>query len=99
MRATPATPSTKNGTNAGQKQLDRTRNHVYVFRVKASPDLGGVPPNAEQCKELFKMMPEAFLFTYAGSDKSATKLNYGPNPNLQPPSREARVISYKAKWG
>ncbi len=54
--------------------------------------MGGVPPDAEQGKELFKMIPEAFLFTYAGSDKSATELNYGPNPNLQPPSREARVF-------
>ena len=40
MRATPATPSTKNGTNAGRKQLDRTRNHVYVFRVKGVPRPG-----------------------------------------------------------
>lgn len=48
--------------------------------------------DAEQCKELFKMIPEAFLFTYAGSDKNLTKLNYGPNPNFQPPSREARVF-------
>lgn len=67
--------------------------------LRGPPDLGGVPPSAEQCKELFKMMPEAFLFTYAGSDKSATKLNYGPNPNLQPPSREARVSVTRRNGG
>ena len=48
--------------------------------------------DAEQCKELFKMVPDAFLFTYAGSGKSMVKLNYRPNPNFQPPSREARVF-------
>jgi hypothetical protein len=48
--------------------------------------------DAEQCKELFKMIPEAFLFTYAGSDKNTIRLNYIPNPNFQPPSREARVF-------
>ena len=48
--------------------------------------------DGEQCKELFKMIPEAFLFAYAGSDKNVIRLNYVPNPNFQPPSREARVF-------
>jgi len=48
--------------------------------------------DAEQCKELFKMIPDAFLFTYAGSGNNVVKLNYVPNPGFQPPSREARVF-------
>ena len=38
------------------------------------------------------MIPEAFLFTYAGSSKDVIRLNYIPNPIFQPPSREARVF-------
>ena len=47
---------------------------------------------AEQCKELFKMFPEAFIFSYAGNEMNLVKLSYIPNPSFQPPSREAKVF-------
>lgn len=47
---------------------------------------------AEQCKELFRMIPEAFLFSYVGRENNLMKLNYAPNPNFQPPSREAKLL-------
>ena len=47
---------------------------------------------AQQCEELFKLIPEAFIFTYAGAERNLVKLNYQPNPGFQPPTREARVF-------
>src|SRR5215469_7101789 len=48
--------------------------------------------DAEQCKALFKMLPDALTFVYAGREGDLIKLNYRPNPAFQPPSREARVF-------
>ena len=48
--------------------------------------------DAQQCEELFKLIPEAFIFTYAGTERNLVKLNYQPNPGFQPPTREARVF-------
>ena len=45
-----------------------------------------------QGRRLFKMLPDAFVFTYAGDDRSLVKLSFRPNPNFHPPSMEARVF-------
>jgi hypothetical protein len=45
-----------------------------------------------QGRRLFKMLPDAFVFTYAGDDGNLVKLSFRPNPNFQPPSLEARVF-------
>lgn len=47
---------------------------------------------AQQCEELFKLIPEAFLFTYAGAERGVVKLNFQPNPDFRPPTRESRVF-------
>jgi len=48
--------------------------------------------DAEQCKAFFKMIPDAFTFSYAGQEGDLIKLSYQPNPTFQPSSREARVF-------
>jgi hypothetical protein len=48
--------------------------------------------DAEQCRAFFKIIPDAFIFSYAGRDADLIKLSYYPNPSFQPPSREARVF-------
>jgi hypothetical protein len=45
-----------------------------------------------QGRRLFKMLPEAFVFNYAGGDGNLVKLSFRPNPNFHPPSLEARVF-------
>ena len=45
-----------------------------------------------QGRRLFKMLPDAFLFNYAGGDGNLVKLSFRPNPNFHPPSLEARVF-------
>jgi hypothetical protein len=46
----------------------------------------------EPGRRLFKMLPDAFVFNYAGREADLIKLNFRPNPDFQPPSREARVF-------
>jgi hypothetical protein len=45
-----------------------------------------------QGRRLFKMLPDAFVFNYAGGDGNLIKLSFKPNPNFHPPSLEARVF-------
>ena len=45
-----------------------------------------------QGRRLFKMLPDAFVFSYAGDDGNMVKLSFIPNPNFHPPSMEARVF-------
>jgi len=45
-----------------------------------------------QAQELLKMLPDAFLYTYAGRNGEVVKLNFRPNPKFQPQSRKAVVF-------
>jgi hypothetical protein len=48
--------------------------------------------DAEQCNRFLQMIPDAFLFEYAGESGSLIKLIFKPNPRFQPPSREGKVL-------
>src|ERR1700736_6659907 len=39
-----------------------------------------------QGRRLFKMLPDAFMFHYAGGDGNLVKVSFKPNPTFQPPS-------------
>jgi hypothetical protein len=45
-----------------------------------------------QGRRLFKMLPDAFVFSYAGGDGNLVKLSFKPNPGFHAPSLEARVF-------
>jgi hypothetical protein len=45
-----------------------------------------------QGRRLFKMLPDAFVFNYAGGDGNLVRLRFKANPNFRPPSLEARVF-------
>ena len=47
---------------------------------------------AEQGERLFKILPDVFVFRYAGCEGDLIKLSFRPNPNFRPPSIEARVF-------
>jgi hypothetical protein len=38
------------------------------------------------------MIPEAFVFEYAGKNGTLTKVTFKPNPQFRPPSREGKVL-------
>jgi hypothetical protein len=50
--------------------------------------------DAEQCNSFLKMIPNAFVFEYAGApdQDGLVKLTFKPNPAFQPPSREGKVL-------
>jgi hypothetical protein len=52
--------------------------------------------DAEQCDSFLKMIPDAFLFEYAGENGTAVRLSFKPNPRFQAPSREGRVLQQMA---
>jgi hypothetical protein len=45
-----------------------------------------------QGRRLFKMLPDAFVFNYAGGDGNLVRLSFRANPNFRPPSLEARIF-------
>jgi len=48
--------------------------------------------DAEQCNVLLRMIPDAFVFEYAGESGTLTKVTFKPNPGFRPPSREGKVL-------
>ena len=52
--------------------------------------------DADQCAAFLKMIPNAFIFEYAGEhagpNGQLVKLTFKPNPNFQPPTREGKVM-------
>lgn len=47
---------------------------------------------AEQGARLFKILPNVFLFTYAGRQGDLVTLTFRPNPDFRPLTLEARVF-------
>ncbi len=47
---------------------------------------------AEQGARLFRILPDVFVFSYAGRQGKLVTLTFRPNPNYEPPSLEARVL-------
>jgi len=48
--------------------------------------------DAEQCNAFLQMVPDAFLFKYAGESGDLIKMIFKPNPAFRPPSREGKVL-------
>jgi hypothetical protein len=48
--------------------------------------------DGDEARDLLKLLPDAFNFTYGGTRGDIVKLNFKPNPNFHPPTREARVF-------
>ena len=48
--------------------------------------------DAEKAKKMFRMFPDAFIYTHAGEENGLVKLHFVPNPNFNPPTREAMVF-------
>jgi hypothetical protein len=50
----------------------------------------------DQCNGFMKMIPDAFIFEYAGQSGTLTKVIFKPNPNFRPPNREGKVLQQMA---
>jgi hypothetical protein len=49
--------------------------------------------DAEKASALTKLLPEAFLWTFAGRSGALTTLRFEPDPKFNPPTRESRVFA------
>jgi hypothetical protein len=52
--------------------------------------------DAEQCDAFMQMIPNAFVFQYAGESGNLAKVIFQPNPQFRPPSREGKVLQQMA---
>jgi hypothetical protein len=48
--------------------------------------------DTEQCNAFLQMIPDAFVFEYAGQSGGSVKLTFRPNPRFQPASREGKIL-------
>jgi len=78
-------------------QQEQARDDAQIRKLLTDP--GEQRKNQEatrndvrQAQELLKMLPDAFLYTYAGRNGEVVKLNFRPNPKFQPQSRKAAVF-------
>jgi hypothetical protein len=52
--------------------------------------------DAAQCAAFMQMIPDAFVFQYAGESGNLAKVVFKPNPQFRPPSREGKVLQQMA---
>lgn len=52
--------------------------------------------DAAQCAAFMRMIPDAFVFDYAGESGNLAKVVFKPNPQFRPPSREGKVLQQMA---
>lgn len=52
--------------------------------------------DAAQCDAFLKMIPNAFVFQYAGESGNLLKVTFKPNPQFRAPSREGKVLQQMA---
>jgi hypothetical protein len=79
--------------DAKQQQKENQRTQRLVSHPDEQQKLQQASnKKAEQAGRLFKILPEAFVFDYAGRQGDLVTLTFRPNPNFQPPSLEARVF-------
>ena len=46
----------------------------------------------QKTRSLFKLLPDAFLYTWESSDGQIIRLSFHPNPNFKPPTFESRIF-------
>jgi hypothetical protein len=83
---------------SGAQQADEARR---ILKFAHNPDAQRKAQEARrkdaaQCDSFLEMIPDAFVFEYAGEKGTAVKLNFKPNPRFQAPSREGRVLQQMA---
>jgi hypothetical protein len=83
------------GHPADAKQ--REKENQRIQRLVSHPDEQRKLQQASKKKEeqgvrLFNILPDVFVFSYAGRQGDLVTLTFSPNPRFQPPSLEARVF-------
>lgn len=90
-------------SSAGKPLSDaQTRNETgRILRFSHSPEEQRKAEqarrkDAEQCDSFMLMIPDAFVFNYAGENGNLMKVIFKPNSQFRPPSREGKVLQQMA---
>jgi hypothetical protein len=76
-----------------QKKAERRRIHDFVSNASAQHNAQQASRSDDQkSTQLFSILPDAFLFQYAGRNGDNAKLTFHPNPNFRSHSMEAYVF-------
>jgi hypothetical protein len=78
---------------AQQKQKSERETNQQVHNPSAlRKSLNDKNEDAARSQRLLKMLPDAFHFKYGERRGDLVQLNFSPNPNFHPPTREAEVF-------
>jgi hypothetical protein len=77
--------------------LERQKDEERMQRLVSDPDerakrMKREKDDSEKGHQMFKAIPDAFIFKYDGTENGLVRLTFFPNPNYDPPTRELRVF-------
>lgn len=76
-----------------QQQQDQARMQQLVSNpAEQAKRAKRAKADNEKGHEMFKAIPDAFVFKYDGLENGLVRLTFFPNPNYDPPTRELRVF-------
>jgi len=75
-----------------QEEEDRRVRELMTSRGAQQKLRRALDAETLQGRRLFNLLPDAFVFNYAGGDGNLVKMSFRPNPKFHPPSLEARVF-------
>lgn len=76
-----------------QRAKDDERLHKLITDPgEQQKNLQATRNDVQQAQQLLKMLPDAFLYTYAGRKGAVVQLNFRPNSTFHPQSRKAEVF-------
>ncbi|HET9182589.1 MAG TPA: hypothetical protein VFP59_10675 [Candidatus Angelobacter sp.] len=79
--------------SAEQQQQDQARMQKLVTDAsEQAKRTRREKADSEKAEQMFKAIPDAFIFKYDGIEKGLVRLSFFPNPNYDPPTRELRVF-------
>jgi len=75
-----------------QREEDQRVAELMTSRSAQQKLRRGLEAETLQARRLFKILPDAFVFSYASGEGNLAKLSFSPNPSFHPPSLETRVF-------
>ena len=75
-----------------QREEEQRVGELMTSRSSQQKLRRGLEAETLQGRRLFKILPDAFVFSYAGGEGNLAKLSFSPNPSFHPPSLEIRVF-------
>ena len=81
-------PLTPEQRNEEQDRLEKLVNNPEEQQKKMKSE----HDDDQKATDMFKMLPDAFLYRYGRKSRSLVELTFAPNPSFHPPSREAQVF-------